>query len=72
MRYIVIGTSGAGKTTFAAALAQALGCCHIELDRLYWGPHWQAVPTAQFRAATQQATTPARWAADGNYSAVRD
>lgn len=72
MRYIVIGTSGAGKSTFAAALAQSLGCTYIELDQLFWGPHWQAVPTEQFRAATQQATTPARWVADGNYSAVRD
>lgn len=72
MRYIVIGTSGAGKSTLAAALAQARGCTYIELDTLYWGPHWQPAPTVAFHAAVAQATTDAHWVADGNYSAVRD
>ncbi|MDR3003673.1 MAG: AAA family ATPase [Acidovorax sp.] len=72
MRYIVIGTSGAGKSTFAQGLAQTLSCVHIELDTLYWGPHWQAVPTADFLAGIEQATRGPHWVADGNYSAARD
>jgi len=28
----VDGTNGAGKSTFAAALASALGLCHLNLD----------------------------------------
>lgn len=35
MRYVIVGTSGAGKYTFAAALAQSTACPHIELDALY-------------------------------------
>lgn len=71
MRYIVIGTSGAGKTSFSQGLAQALGCLHIELDKLYWGPEWQPVPTAAFLAGVEQATAATQWVADGNYSVAR-
>lgn len=31
-RFVVIGTSGAGKSTFAYALAKAMACPYIELD----------------------------------------
>ena len=72
MRCLVVGTSGAGKSTFAAQLARVLECPCIELDAHYWGPNWQAVPPAQFRASVSEATTGGCWVADGNYSAVRD
>ncbi len=72
MRYLVVGTSGAGKSTFAQALAEATQCPWVELDALYWGPQWQAVPHEQFERDVLAATTGERWVADGNYSAVRD
>ncbi|MBD8494001.1 toxin [Pseudomonas syringae] len=72
MRCVVIGTSGAGKSTFAQALSKAAECPWIELDALYWGPHWQAVAHEQFRRAVIDATQGDCWVADGNYSAVRD
>jgi adenylate kinase family enzyme len=72
MRYLVVGTSGAGKSTFAQELAAATRCPHIELDSLYWGPDWQAVSPEQFRRSVTEATQRACWVADGNYSAVRD
>ncbi|WP_225784278.1 toxin [Xenophilus sp. Marseille-Q4582] len=72
MRFVVVGTSGAGKTHFARALAQAIGGAHIELDALHWGPNWQPVPPAQFAAAVHAAAAGERWVADGNYSAVRE
>lgn len=72
MRYLVIGTSGAGKSTFAEQLAAASQCAYIELDAHYWGPNWQALPVEQFRQSVLHATQGERWVADGNYSAVRD
>jgi len=72
MRYLVIGTSGAGKSTFAKKLAAATRCPCIELDSHYWGPHWQAVPLEQFESSVVNAIQGADWVADGNYSAVRD
>ncbi|MBN3791856.1 toxin [Burkholderia sp. Ac-20353] len=72
MRVVVVGTSGSGKSTFANALATSAGCPYIELDRLYWGPNWAAVPHEQFENAVLAATTGDQWVADGNYSALRD
>jgi ATPase family associated with various cellular activities (AAA) len=43
MRIIVVGTSGAGKTTMAKSIASMLNLPCIELDRLHWGPNWEAM-----------------------------
>lgn len=72
MRFVVVGTSGSGKTVFANLLSKAVGCPHIELDRLYWGPDWVAVPSEEFERAVSTATTGDSWVADGNYSVVRE
>ena len=72
MRVVVIGTSGAGKTTFADALAVAMQLRHTELDQLHWGPDWKMAPTEQFVCAAAQAAAGQRWVMDGNYSVVRD
>lgn len=72
MRYLVVGTSGAGKSTFAEKLAVDAHCPYIELDSHYWGSDWQAVPPEQFKHSVAEATQGACWVADGNYSAVRD
>lgn len=72
MRYLIVGTSGAGKTAFANALAEAARCPHVELDALHWGPNWTPVPPKQFERAVRDATQGERWVTDGNYSAVRD
>jgi adenylate kinase family enzyme len=72
MRFVVVGTAGAGKSTFARALATAAGCPHVELDSLYWGPGWAAASAEAFSHAVRAATAGERWVADGNYSVVRD
>ena len=75
-RVVVIGSGGAGKTTFAAALADRLAVPHVELDGLYWGPHWAGSGgspenDARFRARILAATASEGWVADGNYSVAR-
>ena len=35
-RVLIVGTTGAGKTTLAHVLAAKLDAEHIELDALYW------------------------------------
>lgn len=71
-RVVVIGTSCAGKSTFALHLARTLGHSSFDLDPLYWGPNWVAKPAQEFRSLTAQAASAERWVASGNYSEVRD
>jgi adenylate kinase family enzyme len=71
-RVSVIGVTGAGKTTFARALAHTLSVPHIELDALHWEPNWAMAELAVFRDRVRSAVTLERWVIDGNYSKVRD
>ncbi|HEX5126658.1 MAG TPA: hypothetical protein VFW00_07955 [Rhodocyclaceae bacterium] len=71
-RIIIIGTSCAGKSTFASRLAQTLGLPHVELDELFWAPNWKPKSEAEFRCLVSAATTNPEWIVDGNYGSVRD
>lgn len=71
-RYVVVGTSGAGKSTVADALAWRTSSRHVELDALFWLPDWQMRPTDDFRGLVAEATSGGRWVVDGNYSIARD
>jgi adenylate kinase family enzyme len=70
---VVIGCAGSGKTSFARALAlRREDCPHVELDELFWGPHWTPKPMAEFKALASAAAAGQRWVIDGNYKAVRE
>ena len=71
-RIVVIGTSGAGKTTMARSIAQALGRTHVEFDSYRHGPNWTETPDDEFRAQLSEALRGDEWVADGNYSVARD
>ena len=73
IRAVVVGTSGAGKTTFARALAERMGVPHIEFDAYRHGPNWSQTPDDVFRQRIADAADAGGgWVADGNYSVVRD
>ena len=62
-----MGSSGAGKSTFARSLADKLGIPFVSLDRLFWQPGWREPVKADFTATvTREAEKPA-WVIDGNY-----
>jgi adenylate kinase family enzyme len=69
---VIIGSSGTGKSTLAAALAGRLGVPHVELDALHWEPNWTEAPTDRFRARVASATTSDAWVVDGNYFKAAD
>lgn len=71
-RVVVIGTTGAGKSTFGARLAYILDIPHIELDALFWGPRWTPVERRRFERAVRQAVAGERWLVDGNYSRIQN
>ena len=66
---VVKGTSGAGKSTFAAELARRLSLAYIELDALHHGPNWSEPTSEAFRARVRAAMAAAAqgWVIDGNY-----
>jgi adenylate kinase family enzyme len=71
-RVVVVGTSGVGKTTFAARLAATRGWPHVELDAFMHEPGWIEAAPDVFRARVEAATTGRHWVVDGNYELARD
>jgi adenylate kinase family enzyme len=71
-RISIIGTTGCGKTTLAAALANVLGIPHIELDALHWGANWEEPPLEVFQENVAQALSITTWITDGNYGKIRE
>jgi adenylate kinase family enzyme len=71
-RVSVVGTSGAGKSTVAAALAARLGASFLELDSVHHQADWTPLPAEEFRARVAQVAEGERWVIDGNYSRVQD
>jgi adenylate kinase family enzyme len=67
-RIAIVGTSGSGKSTLARALANRLGCEHIELDAYYHAPEWKSTPDEIFIPRVQERLKFERWVCDGNYS----
>ena len=47
-RILVIGGSGAGKSTFSVELAKKLNLPLVHLDRLFWRAGWQHVSREEF------------------------
>jgi adenylate kinase family enzyme len=68
-RVLVAGTSGAGKTTLARAVAGILGCPHVELDALYHGPGW--TQRAEFVAEVDLFSAGPAWTTEYQYATVR-
>jgi adenylate kinase family enzyme len=71
-RVVVVGSSGAGKTRVARALAEKLDVAHLELDGVFHQAGWTHLPTPQFRARVAEFVAADGWVVDGNYSEVRD
>jgi adenylate kinase family enzyme len=71
-RVSVVGTSGAGKSTFAAALASALGVPWLELDSVYHQADWTPLCVDEFRRRVASVASGPGWVIDGSYGKVRD
>jgi len=70
MRIVVIGTSGAGKTTLARRIASRLELPHIELDAINWQSGWHDLTRhdpQEFVRRVTEAIQAEAWVVDGNY-----
>jgi len=71
-KILVIGSGGAGKTTFAKELGKILGIEVIHLDSLYWKPGWVETPKPEWKNIVEQQVARESWVMDGNYSGTID
>jgi adenylate kinase family enzyme len=66
-RVLVIGSGGAGKSTFALELGRSTGLPIIHLDRLHWRPGWVEPPKDEWESVVRELVKGDRWIMDGHY-----
>lgn len=71
-RILVIGSGGAGKSTFAPRLGTILNLEVIHLDSLYWSSGWVEMPKDRWRAVVEELLQRDSWIIDGNYGGTLD
>jgi adenylate kinase family enzyme len=71
-RVAVVGSGGAGKTTFSRELGRRLGLPVVHLDEHYWQPGWTAIADTAWPALQAQLVAGERWIVDGNYGSTLD
>jgi adenylate kinase family enzyme len=67
-RILVIGSGGAGKSTFARRLGKILNIEVVHLDSLYWRPGWAETPKQEWKKTVEDIIARDSWIIDGNYS----
>ena len=71
-RVVVIGSGGAGKSTFARSLSERTGLPLIHLDAHYWQPGWKPTPRDQWRHHVEKLVAKDEWIMDGNFQSTFD
>jgi adenylate kinase family enzyme len=71
-KVLVIGSSGAGKSVFAARLAERTGLPLIHLDAIYWKPGWIKTPKEEWARTVDDLLARDRWLMDGNYTGTME
>ena len=66
-RVLVLGSSGAGKSTFAKELGSALDIETIHLDSFYWKPNWTPTEPDEWAGTLNRLLARESWVMDGNY-----
>ena len=71
-RVLVIGSGGAGKSTFATRFGEATGLPVVHLDACYWRPGWDPTPKEEWTRTVDEIAAREAWIMDGNYSGTLD
>jgi len=71
-RILVVGSPGAGKSTFARRLGAKLGLPVIHLDFYFWQRGWQLPDMTVWRERLTALVAAPEWVMDGNYADTFD
>ncbi len=66
-RILVIGSPGAGKSTFSKELSRITNIDLYHMDRIYWLPGWNPVDGVEFKKRLGEVLSKEAWIIDGNY-----
>lgn len=65
-RVVIIGSNGAGKSTFSFRLAARTGLPLIHADQIYWRGCWEARPRGEFETLLLAEVEKPAWIIEGN------
>ena len=71
-KVVVIGSGGAGKSTFARRLGEISGLPVIHLDTVFWRPNWEPTPKEEWKAKVEEMMKADAWIMDGNFGGTRE
>jgi adenylate kinase family enzyme len=71
-RVAVVGSGGAGKSTFARTLGRVTELPVVHLDEYYWHPGWVETSRDEWSIVQGDLVAQDRWIIDGNYSNTFD
>jgi adenylate kinase family enzyme len=71
-RVVVIGCSGAGKSTFARRLGEITGLPVTHIDQLYWQPGWVPTPKPLYLERLSAVVRQDRWIIEGVNASTLD
>lgn len=71
-RVLIIGSGGAGKSTFAKRLHEITGLKLIHLDKLFWKPNWTETPKDEWRKINKKILKENEWIIDGNFGSTME
>lgn len=65
-RILIIGSNGAGKSTFSYKLSSKLQLPLVHIDKIYWSDNWKVTPKEQFEALVLDEARKDQWIIEGN------
>lgn len=71
-RIMIIGSGGAGKSTFSRRLGALTGIEVFHLDKLHWKPGWIEPPEEEWLKTIEGVIEKDEWILDGNYGGTTD
>ena len=71
-RILLIGSGGAGKSTFARRLHEVTGLELIHLDKVFWQPNWTEMPKDEWKKQVENLVKGDEWIMDGNFGGTME